>query len=159
MNTVLSLFPPPYILSKKYLLQLLGGDATAPSMTQIRIWKHGTAVAIALIFCCSCEHVHKFSQVLGFCTSAHGDWAENLTVEKTRSTAGPTSSLLECMYLVLSHRSIPLQGLVSLSVCGPTRPTSNESCTFSPSCALYCLCLLSSLSSVMVRKEYGKLPQ
>lgn len=91
MSTFLSLFPPPpnfYILSKKYLFTA----AWWRSMTQIRIWKHGTAVAIASIFCCSSENVHKFSQVMSFCTSAHTDRVENLTVEKIRSTAGCTET-------------------------------------------------------------------
>lgn len=149
-HSFLSLFPPPptfYILSKKYLLQLLGGDATAPSMTQMRIWKHSTAVAIASIFCFSCENVHKLSQVMTFCTSAHTDWVENLTVEKIRSTAGPTETcwgrMCVCVPRPSEPQEHPLAGLGEpFCLCAPNRPTSNESWT-SSSCAFYWLCLLS----------------
>lgn len=47
MNTLFPLLPPRFLfLNKK---RLFGGDATAPSMTQIRIWKHGIAVPILSI--------------------------------------------------------------------------------------------------------------
>lgn len=144
MSTFLSLFPPPpnfYILSKKYLFTA----AWWRSMTQIRIWKHGTAVAIASIFCCSSENVHKFSQVMSFCTSAHTDCVENLTVEKIRSTAGPTETcwgrLCVCVPRPSGSQAHPLAGLGEpLCLCVPFRSISNESCTFSPSFSFYCLC-------------------
>lgn len=44
------------------------------------------------------------------------------------------------MYLVLLNHRSPLAGLGEpFCLCATTRPTSNESCTFSPSCAFYCL--------------------
>lgn len=92
---------------------------------------------------------------MSFCTSAHTDRVENLTVEKIRSTAGPTETCrgTVCVPHPPESQIHPLAGDVNLSVCVPP-PAPLHIFSF-----FYCLCLLSPLSSVMVRKEYCELSQ
>lgn len=51
MNTSFPPLPPCFLFlnKKQNKKRLFGGDATAPSMTQVRIWKHGIAVPILSI--------------------------------------------------------------------------------------------------------------
>lgn len=69
--------------------------------------------------------------------------------------------LKRACHVLLNCKSIPWRSFSSLSACAqPPGPLPrNESSKFSPSCAFYCLRLLSFLSSVTIRKEYCKLPQ